>query len=91
VLYFRSSYAKKTNVPLADAPGLLEVKMRASTTLRGVFSCLKKFWQYTGRGDLTKLAPLVTDLLGQWDKDHRTKQSAVFTKQHIGEYIIFAY
>jgi hypothetical protein len=65
VLYFRSSYAKKSSVVLPDAPGLLEIKMKASTTLRGVFSCLMKFWQYTGRGDLTRLAPLVTDLLGQ--------------------------
>ncbi|KAJ1401803.1 hypothetical protein B484DRAFT_437743, partial [Ochromonadaceae sp. CCMP2298] len=83
VKYFKDSYAKKTNRPGATADGLQDIKLKASTTLRGVFSVLIKFWQYTGRGELKKLAPLVTDLLGQWDKDHRTKQSATFTREHI--------
>jgi hypothetical protein len=65
VKYFKMSYTKKTDQPGATADGLHNIKMKASTTLRGVFSVLIKFWQYTGRGDLKKLAPLVTDLLGQ--------------------------
>jgi hypothetical protein len=85
VLYFEQSYNAKTSEDGASADGLLEIKKKASTTLRGVFSVLQKMWQYTGRGNLKNLAPLVTDLLGQWDKEHRTKQSAVFTRDHISK------
>ncbi|KAJ1421551.1 hypothetical protein B484DRAFT_399427 [Ochromonadaceae sp. CCMP2298] len=67
----------------ASAEGLLDIKKKASTTLRGIFSVLKKMWQYTQRGCLAAKAPLVTDLLDAWDKEHRTKQSAVFTREHI--------
>ncbi|KAJ1381916.1 hypothetical protein B484DRAFT_411598, partial [Ochromonadaceae sp. CCMP2298] len=87
VLYFEQSYNAKTSDDGASADGLLEIKKKASTTLRGVFSVLQKMWQYTGRGNLKNLAPLVTDLLGQWDKEHRTKQSAVFTRDHITRFL----
>jgi hypothetical protein len=85
VKYFEQSYVDDS----ASADGLLEIKKRASTTLCGVFSVLKKMWQYTGRGNLTVLAPLVTDLLSQWDKEHRTKQSATFSKKNIGKKFVF--
>ncbi|KAJ1410666.1 hypothetical protein B484DRAFT_455816 [Ochromonadaceae sp. CCMP2298] len=88
VKYFEQSYLDKTVDDSASADGLLEIKKRASTTLRGVFSVLKKMWQYTGRGNLTVLAPLVTDLLSQWDKEHRTKQSATFSKKNIEDLLI---
>ncbi|KAJ1404628.1 hypothetical protein B484DRAFT_469951 [Ochromonadaceae sp. CCMP2298] len=83
VLYFEQSYNNKTVDNSASADGLLEIKKKASTTLRGVFSILKKMWQYTARGNLTIQAPLVTDLLKAWDKEHRTKQSATFSKENI--------
>jgi hypothetical protein len=73
------------NFPVPFSHGLLEIKKKASTTLRGVFFVLKKMWQYTQRGCLAEKAPLVTDLLGAWDKEHRTKQSAVFTREHISK------
>jgi hypothetical protein len=85
VLCFEQSYNAKAMDDSASAEGLLEIKKKASTTLRGVFSVLQKMWQYTGRGNLKNLAPLVTDLLSQWDKEHRTKQSAVFTKENVGK------
>jgi hypothetical protein len=87
VEYFKASYHKKTEDQTVTSDALLTLKLKASTTLRGVFSVLCKFWAYTARGDLKKLAPLVTDLLGMWDKEHRTKQSAVFTKKNIGKLV----
>ncbi|KAJ1412506.1 hypothetical protein B484DRAFT_402265 [Ochromonadaceae sp. CCMP2298] len=47
VKYFEQSYLDKTVDNSASVDGLLEIKKRASTTLRGVFSVLKKMWQYT--------------------------------------------
>jgi hypothetical protein len=85
VLYFQQSYNAKTAEDGASAEGLLDIKKKASTTLRGIFSVLKKMWQYTQRGCLAAKAPLVTDLLNAWDKEHRTKQSAVFTREHISK------
>ncbi|KAJ1397902.1 hypothetical protein B484DRAFT_406815 [Ochromonadaceae sp. CCMP2298] len=83
VLYSQQSYNTKTVDDGASAEGLLDIKKKASTTLRGIFSVLKKMWQYTQRGCLAANAPLVTDLLDAWDKEHCTKQSAVFTGEHI--------
>jgi hypothetical protein len=85
VLYFEQSYKNKTVDDSASADGLLDIKKKASTTLRGVFSVLKKMWQYTARGNLTIQAPPVTDLLKAWDKEHRTKQLTTFSKKNVGK------
>jgi hypothetical protein len=61
----------------------------APTTLRSVFSALKKFWLHTGRGDLSMHAPLVEANLAKWDKRHKLKQAKAFTKDELGK-LLFA-
>jgi hypothetical protein len=64
---------------------LHNTKQIAPTTLRSVFSALKKFWLHTGRGDLSALAPLVEANLAKWDKQHRLKQARAFTKDNLSK------
>ncbi len=60
-------------------------KMMAPTTIRGHFTALKTFWLYTGRGNLSALAPLIESNLGKWDKKHKLKQAKAFTKEMFGK------
>lgn len=50
------------------------------TTLRTWFSILKRFFEFTGRGDLELQVPLCLANFKQWDKSHRVKKASVFTK-----------
>jgi hypothetical protein len=85
VAYFEHSYKKKTDVPEVSAEALLNIKLQASTTLRGWLGIFTKFLAYTERGVLKQKATIVTDLLTAWDKDHTTKQSATYKKDQMGE------
>jgi hypothetical protein len=79
--YFKLSYRRQGDDSVASE----EVTAKASTTLRGILSIYCKFWKYTQRGDLKVKAPLLLDLLAQWDKVHKLRQSKVFSKQNFGE------
>ncbi|KAJ1431441.1 hypothetical protein B484DRAFT_478939 [Ochromonadaceae sp. CCMP2298] len=53
----------------------------APTTLRSKFSCIKKFYLHTGRGDLSLDCPIIESNLQKWDKTHTIKQARVFNKE----------
>jgi hypothetical protein len=59
---------------------------RKSSTLRGRFSCIKKFWYHTQRGDLAAQQTLVESNFAKWDKKDVTKQSKVLLKENFGTY-----
>jgi hypothetical protein len=58
----------------------------APTTLRSKFSCIKKFYLHTGRGDLSLDCPIIESNLHKWDKTHTIKQARVFKKEDFGKY-----
>jgi hypothetical protein len=74
-----------------DPEKTAEEDRRAPTTMKGVMSMLMKFWLYTQRGDLKRLAPLIIDKLKTWSKSYKITKAPVFSKRDMSKYITHSY
>jgi hypothetical protein len=74
-----------------DPDKTAEEDRRAPTTMKGVMSMLMKFWLYTQRGDLKRLAPLIVDKLKTWSKNYKITKAPTFSKKDMSKYIVQSY
>ena len=61
-------------------------KRYAATTLRGWLSIFVAFWQYTGRGNLHHILPVLEKNISKWEKKQKTKKTHTFTKEELSKY-----
>ena len=62
-------------------------KGNAPSSLQSWFAMFKKFWKYTGRGDLMLKAPLIQDNIKKWTKDSEVTQATTFEKTELVKYL----
>jgi hypothetical protein len=56
----------------------------SGTTFRGWFSRFLKFWVYTSLGDLRKMAPILEDNIGKWEKSQVVVKASSFEHDDLG-------